>query len=149
MSNNSERTILRQDYPIIGTLTEQEFQHIESELLEHKYAAGDQILTQGQVSGCFHIIVSGETEVLVKREIEVSVAKLQRGQFVGEMSCLTGEPVSATVRAVGEVTTVSLQKEGMFKLMDISAAFRKHMLGAMVKRIQASLPMLCREKPIY
>jgi len=138
MSKHSVNKIQRKDYPVIGMLVEHEFQHIQPELTEHRFAAGDHILTQGEVSGRFHIIVSGETEVLLKREIEVSVAKLQRGQFVGEMSCLTGEPVSATVRAIGEVATVSLKKEGLVKLMDISPAFRTHMLEAMVKRIQDS-----------
>ena len=126
------------DYPLLDGLDEMERRGVQPYLLEHEYASGDVILHQGQASGRFHIIVAGETEVILQREIEVAVAKLERGHFIGEMSCLTGETVSATVRAVGDVLTVSMPREGLLQLMDISATFRRHMMEAMVKRIQDS-----------
>jgi predicted acylesterase/phospholipase RssA/CRP-like cAMP-binding protein len=123
---------------LIGVLDQVEFREIKSYLQEHEYADGDAILVQGEVSGRFHIIVSGETEVMIRREIEVPIARLERGQFIGEMSCLTGEPISATVKALGAVRTVSLSREGLHRLMDVSSSFRKHMLEAMVDRIRNS-----------
>lgn len=125
-------------YPLLCGLDKAESAAILPLLREHEYADGDVILQQGEVSGRFHIIVSGETDVRVRREIEVSVARLTAGHFVGEMSCLTGESVSATVRAVESVRTVSMPREGLLRLMDISQSFRRHMLEAMVARVQDS-----------
>jgi predicted acylesterase/phospholipase RssA/CRP-like cAMP-binding protein len=127
-----------QQYPIIGMLEDQDQQAILPYLCEHQYEDGSIILHQGQSSDRFHIVLSGIVDVRLEREIEVSVAKLKHGQFVGEMSCITGELVSATVRAEGLVQTISMPKEGVYELMDRSASFRKQMLEAMIKRISKS-----------
>lgn len=124
--------------PILDGLSEAEWREIQSYLETNEYEDGAVVLQQGQVSGRFHIIVSGTLDVCLEQEVEVSVAKLGRGRFVGEMSCLTSEAVSATVRAEGPMRTVSMAREGLLLLMEISASFRKHMLEAMVQRIQAS-----------
>jgi predicted acylesterase/phospholipase RssA len=103
------------------------------------------ILKQGQVSEIFHIILSGEVEVYLENERNILIANLKRGHFVGEMSCLTGNRVSATVQAAGTVQTVSMPRQGILLLMDRSASFRKHMIEAMVKRIQESNDRVAEE----
>jgi len=123
-------------HPLADILDGTDVREIEPYLQEHAYSDGDTILAQGQRGTRFHILVSGEADVLVKRELEVPVARLRKGQFFGEMSCLTGEAASATVKAAGSVRTVSLSREGMLRLMDVRASFRRHMLQAMVRRIQ-------------
>lgn len=133
-----ERKTLPKKHPLVDILPGTDLREIEPFLQEHDYAAGAIILAQGERSVRFHIVITGEAEVLVKREIEVAVARLQKGHFFGEMSCLTGEAASATVKAAGPVHTVSLSREGLLHLMDIRASFRNHMLQAMVQRVQAS-----------
>lgn len=124
--------------PILNQLSDTELQAIRPYLHEQKYRDRDVILRQGQSSGSFHIVIEGRLDVCLEDEVLVSVAQLGPGQFVGEMSCLTGEPVSATVKAIGTVYTLSMPREGMIQLMDSSPTFRRHMLEAMVKRIQQS-----------
>lgn len=133
-----ERKALPADHPLVDILDGTDLHEIERFLQEHDYADGEIILAQGASSTRFHIVVAGEADVLVTREIEVAVARLHKGHFFGEMSCLTGEAVSATVKASGPVHTVSISREGLLHLMDIHAPFRNHMLQAMVQRIQAS-----------
>ena len=65
------------------------------------------------------LLIEGRLDVCLEDEVLVSVAQLGPGQFVGEMSCLTGEPVSATVKAIGTVYTLSMPREGMIQLMCI------------------------------
>lgn len=133
-----ERTSVPEGHPLMDILAGTDFLDIKRYMQEHHFAPGEIILAQGENSTRFHILVSGEAEVIVNREIEVSVARLRKGHFCGEMSCLTGEAASATVKAAVEVHTVSLSREGLLHLMDIRASFRNHMLQAMVQRVQAS-----------
>ena len=111
---------LRQ-YPLIGELEHADLEAIYPYLKRHTYYDGMIILKQGQSSDSFHILLSGQSDVYLDHERKVSVAKLKRGHFVGEMSCLTGRPVSATVQAIGEVQTITMPRKGIVLLMDRSA----------------------------
>ncbi len=125
-------------YPLIGELTEEDLELISPCLSNNVYADGTVILKQHQPSEHFHILLLGQLDVYLENDGRVSVAKLEPGHFVGEMSCLTGKPVSASVQAIGEVHTLSMTREGILLLMDRSASFRKHMIEAMIERIQDS-----------
>ena len=57
---------------------------------------------QGTAGTSLFIVADGEVEVIVRRAEgpDLKVATLGRGEVIGEMSLLTGEPRAATVRAV-------------------------------------------------
>ena len=124
--------------PLLDELSEEELRSIRPHLKINEYASGTSVIRQHEPASHFHIIVSGKLKVLVRQEVRAHVATLEAGQFFGEMSCLTGGPVSATVEADGPVVTVSMPREGLLRLMDSSAAFRRHMIEAMVRRIASS-----------
>ena len=66
---------------------------------------GATVLAQGDASSGIYAIVSGLADVLLPDPDggELHVAELGPGAVVGEISALTGEPVSATVRAREEL----------------------------------------------
>lgn len=134
VSESPELDALRY-FPVIGELDRKDIESIYPHLTKHTYADGSIVLRQGQASDRFHILLVGELDVYIENKRKVSVAKLSPGHFVGEMSCLTGNVVSATVSAIGTVHTVSMPREGMLLLMDRSRSFRNDMIEAMVKRI--------------
>lgn len=123
---------------MIGELGEEDLNAILPYLQVNRYEGGTVILRQNQETANFHIIVDGTCHVMLQQETPVLVASLTAGQFFGEMSCLTGASVSATVQASGSVSTVSMPRDGLLQLMDKSAAFRNHMIEAMVQRIARS-----------
>ena len=57
---------------------------------------------QGTAGTSLFVVADGEVEVVLRREQgpDLKIATLGRGEVVGEMSLLTGEPRAATVRAV-------------------------------------------------
>ena len=57
---------------------------------------------QGTAGTSLFIVADGEVEVILRRAQgpDLKVATLGRGEVIGEMSLLTGEPRAATVRAV-------------------------------------------------
>ena len=62
----------------------------------------ERIIVQGQDGDSLFVIAEGAVEVLMRRAdgSEVSLGTRPNGAVVGEMSVLTGEPRSATVRAI-------------------------------------------------
>ncbi|WP_438350494.1 patatin-like phospholipase family protein [Paenibacillus sp. FA6] len=127
-----------ESYPLMDQLSAEELQQLNLEIQEQQYLSDQLIMEQGEVSQRVHIIVSGQARVFIQHEKKVELATLQRGHFFGEMSCLTGDPVSAYVEAVDDVHTISVSRTGMLLLMDRNADFRRQIIEAMIKRIQNS-----------
>ena len=65
-----------------------------------RFEKGDVLIRQGNEDHDMFLLVEGAVEVLVHVEgREVFVAPMQAGDYFGEMSLLTGEPRTATIRA--------------------------------------------------
>ncbi|MFB9273858.1 patatin-like phospholipase family protein [Cohnella cellulosilytica] len=128
---------LRQ-YPIVDQLEAADKEALFPYLSESEYADSSVILRNGQKSDRFHIVLSGVVVVYIEDEVPVTLAELTRGQFFGEMSCLTGEAVSASIMARGPVVTLSMPRDGMLTLMDRSSAFRRQVMENMIARIRSS-----------
>jgi CRP-like cAMP-binding protein len=62
----------------------------------------ERLVVQGQAGGSLFVVAEGDVEVLVRRADgeDVTVDTMGKGAVVGEMSLLTGERRSATVRAI-------------------------------------------------
>ena len=62
----------------------------------------ERIIVQGQEGDSLFVIAEGAVEILMRRTdgSEVSLGTRPNGTVVGEMSVLTGEPRSATVRSI-------------------------------------------------
>lgn len=75
------------------------------------YADHEPLVTQGSPGGSMFLIVRGQVDVQITQRGETSsVATLGPGACIGEMSLLTGDPRTATVRAMGEVEVVEIGK---------------------------------------
>ncbi len=77
------------------------------QLAEHteirRFTAGETVIVQGDAGDELFIVRRGEVAVVVSRDgREAEVARLGPGKFFGEMSLMTGEARSATVRALEE-----------------------------------------------
>jgi acetate kinase len=62
------------------------------------FEPGEQIISSGLEGRCFGIVLKGQLEVL--DEEGNRIARINEGEFMGEMSLLTGEPSTADVQAV-------------------------------------------------
>jgi CRP/FNR family cyclic AMP-dependent transcriptional regulator len=108
-----------------------------SKNLGKEYRKGDLIVRQGEVGDCMYEILDGRVEVI--HEIagkEVRLAELGRGDFFGEMALFDHEVRSATVRALGPVRALTIDKRTLLRRIteDPSLAFR--ILEKMSRRIR-------------
>jgi CRP-like cAMP-binding protein len=78
---------------------------VRASLLERlgleQHGRGDVVLKEGERSDGFYLIKSGEVEVYSERSGYVFLSKLKSGDFFGEIAAITGEPRTASVRALG------------------------------------------------
>ena len=74
------------------------------------YGSGETIVRQGDEGQSMFVVLDGEVRVVLEPK-RTEVARTQRGGYFGEMSLLTGDPRSATVLAVGDVTVVEIGAE--------------------------------------
>lgn len=86
---------------------------------ERQYAPGETIVQEGELSSSMFLIESGRVGVSIQgamgetRDLKV----LETGAAFGEISLLTGEPRTATVRAVSETTLVEIRKESLAPIL--------------------------------
>lgn len=78
------------------------------------FGPGEVVVRQGDGGSSLFIVLKGELEVFVDDTV---VGSILEDSFFGEMSLLTGESRTATVRAVGEVWLAEVTKELMEPLL--------------------------------
>ena len=91
------------------------------------YNEGQVIILQGEKGNCMYEIQEGQVEVIQeKNDEEVRLAVLGRGDFFGEMAIFDREVRSATVRALGIVRVLTIDKRTFLRKItqDPSLAFR-------------------------
>jgi CRP-like cAMP-binding protein len=72
---------------------------------EHRFQTGEAIVSEGDQTGRFYLIVEGGADVQVRGHV---VATLGPGQYFGEFAVLDQAPRSATVTATTPVRAYSL-----------------------------------------
>lgn len=97
-------------------------------LVPCSFAKGENIFVQGNSEGVkFHIIANGEVSIKLADGKEVN--RLTTGEYFGEVSVLEGKPPSATVTALTDVRTISLDRAAFKRMLgdEIIAAMTEYM----------------------
>jgi small-conductance mechanosensitive channel/CRP-like cAMP-binding protein len=83
-------------------------------LYDVEYGLGEIICREGEAGNTLYVLRRGSVEVLAHgaRGEERHVADMTAPAFFGEMSLLTGEPRSATVRAKSDARVLVVEREG-------------------------------------
>jgi CRP/FNR family transcriptional regulator, cyclic AMP receptor protein len=83
--------------PLFSGLSKKALKDLINESREVSYPAGKVILKEGEPSVVFHLILDGKVEIKKKNK---TVAKLEKGQFFGEMGLIERGPRTADVVAI-------------------------------------------------
>ncbi len=106
----------------------------------NSYQPGELIFVQGQASECVYLIESGEIELLESTEDQrtLRIAKLIKGDLLGEMALVDERPRAFTARAVTQTTVSIVSRDQFVKLMFRDPAEGLRYLGAFFERLRAS-----------
>ncbi|MDB5851476.1 MAG: hypothetical protein JWP29_5228 [Rhodoferax sp.] len=114
----ARRTTAIRGIALFASLPEAEQQTLAEHLVHAPFVAGSVITRQGAEAHWLYLVLHGTAEVVVENAAgRTTVAHLHDGEFFGEMGLLTGEPRSATVRAVTDVECYRLDKEGFGQVL--------------------------------
>ena len=117
----------------------QEFSHTEvSEVLHasawQQYAAGEQIIREGELDDRFYILVAGRCAVMRRGEL---IAMLETGDCFGETSYVPGAKRTATVRAVDAVTVLKVSATQLEQVsVSCQLRFNRVFLRSLIGRLQ-------------
>ncbi len=120
---------------------------MEAGALGKTYRNGEVVVRQGESGDCMYVIQAGQAEVLQEKDgKEVRLAVLGEEDVFGEMALFEREVRSATVRALGDLRVLTVDKKTFLRRIqeDPSLAFR--ILQKMSHRIRQSNTELVRIK---
>jgi len=93
-----------------------------------KAAAGVEVISQGDIGDKFYIVKSGSLEVMKEETGQVkAVARLEAGDFFGELALLFDQPRTATVRTLEEVELLALSKDDFLTAVAQCQSFREQL----------------------
>ena len=104
-------------------LDEDELASLCASLDAQQLPRGANVVAAGDSGDSMYIVVEGLLEVFALVDgVELKVGRITPGEFFGEMSLLTGEPRSATVRAATEVVLFEIRKDNLLPLFEARPA---------------------------
>jgi CRP/FNR family cyclic AMP-dependent transcriptional regulator len=105
--------------------------------LGRQYGAGETIVREGESGDCLYVIQSGEVEVIRERDgAEVQLAVLKESDFFGEGSLFDREKRSATVRALGEVRVLTVDKKTLLRRIQEDPTLAYRIIETMSHRVR-------------
>ena len=117
MSLNEEVELLR-NIPLFSKIEPSKLKLLAFASERVIFGAGQELFHQGDHSDTAYIIMEGDADVAVDTPAgEITVARLEKNDIVGEIGILCDVPRTATVRAVQAVTTLAISKDLFFQMV--------------------------------
>ncbi len=129
---------------LFAPLTPQERECLVDGARECRYAAGEIIVREGEKTSSMFLVESGRAGVSIHGGAGDSqkLAVLEPGAAFGEISLLTGEPRSATVRSLTETTLIEIDKETLGPILVANPALVEALEVIMKERRQRASDLL-------
>jgi CRP/FNR family cyclic AMP-dependent transcriptional regulator len=110
---------------------------LDTGVLGTVYQDGQVIVRQGEVGDCMYVIQEGQVEVVADEDgTEVRLAVLGEREFFGEMAIFEREVRTATVRALGPVRALTVDKKTFLRRIHKDPSLAYHIVQTMSQRIR-------------
>lgn len=87
-------------------------------MVRHELEQGQVVFTQGDGEASLFIVAAGVLEVTRRSgDVVTRVGRITAGDYIGEISMLTGAPHAATVKALTSATVFELHKDQVAPLL--------------------------------
>ena len=135
VAKKSEAIQLLRGVPLFSGCSDRELSSIFQMVKEVKFPAGREIFKEGDKGAGLHVVMEGETKVLVGGKTK---RRLGPGAFFGEIALLDGEPRSATVVAETDVVTLGLPTWAFKSTLKAHPALALKMLEEVGRRLRST-----------
>ncbi|MHB8574654.1 MAG: cyclic nucleotide-binding domain-containing protein [Dehalococcoidia bacterium] len=131
----------------LSALSEDERGILESVASRVRFASGAVVINEGLPTGGLFLVVSGELEVSVRTESgQLTLTRVRRGQFLGEVAWFTGAPRSARAVALGSVEVLEFSRETLPVLLARAPALAYQLLQALAVTLAGRVQRLARQQ---
>jgi HEAT repeat protein len=103
--------------PLFRELSPMDLKHVAESMNENAYVEGTVIAEEGDPGDEMHVVVSGEVRALSGEDGTTEVARRGPGYIVGEMAILAEQPRMASLVAVGEVKSLSIDRKRFQRIL--------------------------------
>lgn len=112
--------------------------------------AGDTLMRQGEIGDAMYLVLSGRLRAYVDDHEGTprAVREMGRGQIVGEMSVITGEPRRATVVVVRDSVLVRLAKADFQRLMATSPQLSVVLTRQVIEHLRSREDLFRAARPV-
>ena len=105
--------------------------------LGHDYKDREIIIKQGTVGNCLYVIQEGKVEVINEKDgQDIKIAELGESEFFGEMGLFEKDVRSCTVRALGDVKIITIDKKNFYKSIQKDPSLAYRILEKMSNRLR-------------
>ena len=103
------------------------------------FAAGENIIEEGQEGDCLYVLIEGEALITLKgREL----GRIHPGEIIGEMALIKSEKRSATVTAATDCQLALINQASFSSLLRHVPDFSMHLLQVLADRLKSFLARL-------
>jgi CRP-like cAMP-binding protein len=135
LRRRSQKVDALKGVPLFGALSRRHLDAVAREADEVQVDAGRVLTRQGTLGREFFLILEGGARV--ERDGKV-IARLGRGDFIGEMSIIDGKPRSATVIAESPTALLVVERRCFVALLDTVPGLQKKLLVSLSERLRAA-----------
>jgi small-conductance mechanosensitive channel/CRP-like cAMP-binding protein len=132
--HDEARAILRGE-PLFDCLSDAQIENLVKQSHLNHFGRGERVIEEGAEGDSMFILLRGAAQVSIsKNGSTIPVATLRSGDCFGEMSLLTGEKRSATVRAEADCYVMEIGKNVMAEIIRDSPDCLKQLSEILAKR---------------
>ena len=118
---------------LFATQTLETRQRLATAARHHLYASGEAIVREGAAGDSMFVVLSGRARIVLE-PMGQEVAVIPEGGFFGEMSMLTGDARTATVRAIDDTLTLEISAADFRELAAVDPLLLDHISGIVSAR---------------
>jgi HEAT repeat protein len=140
-----KRILFLSNVPLFAELNPPDLMGVAKAAEENLYPDGEMIAAQGDPGGEMHIVVSGEIEVgMADSDDRLELARRGPGEVVGEMSVITEKSRMASLIAVGDVRTLSIDRARFERILaerpEVSLAVMRQLCARLEQQSHDGFP---------
>jgi small-conductance mechanosensitive channel len=132
---HAEAQALLRGEPLFDCLNDVQLDNVLHSAHFNRYGRGERVIEEGAKGDSMFIMLQGTAHVSVSRNgTAIRLGVMRPGDCFGEMSLLTGEPRSATIRADGDCEVLEISKEAMAEVLRESPQYLTQLSELLAKR---------------
>ncbi len=125
--------------PLFAGIPAEQLAALDTDAAHLPIRAGEVLVRQGEGADAIYVVLQGSFEAtVVEAGRKRTVGMMTRGDTIGDVSLLTGEPRAATVRATRDSVVVRLAHEAVEGLMRQHGSVGAAMARGLAQRLRAS-----------